>query len=76
MPGHTPTQKVSYSLTMLFILGVNRLKLSVFGDLCDADVHAQNNQNGFEDDICGFRQSLPAFYSTNRCEWEDTINIA
>jgi hypothetical protein len=57
-------------------IGVNRLKRVYMGIYVDADVQAQNNPNGFSDDICGFRQSLPAFYSTSRCEWEDTINIA
>lgn len=57
-------------------IGFNRLKRVYMGFYVDADVHAQSNQNGFGDDICGFRQSLPAFYSTSRCEWEDTINIA
>jgi hypothetical protein len=57
-------------------IGVNRLKRVYMGIYVDADVLPQNNPNGFADDVCGFRQSLPAFYSTSRCEWEDTINIA
>lgn len=57
-------------------IGTNRIKRVYMGFYVDADVNAQNNVNGFDDDICGFRQSLPAFYSTTRCQWEDTINIA
>ena len=57
-------------------IGNSRIKRVYMGVYVDADVAAQSNPNGFSDDICGFRQSLPAFYSTNRCEWEDTINIA
>ncbi|MBI5265608.1 MAG: hypothetical protein HY851_00085 [candidate division Zixibacteria bacterium] len=57
-------------------IGRNRLKRVYMGIYVDADVMAQNNQNGFLDDVCGFRHSLPAFYSTTRCSWEDTINIA
>ncbi len=57
-------------------IGTSRLKRVYMGIYVDADVLPQNNPNGFDDDICGFRQSLPAFYSTSRCDWEDTINIA
>jgi hypothetical protein len=57
-------------------IGRTRLKRVYMGIYVDADVLPQNNQNGYIDDICGFRRSLPAFYSTPRCSWDDTINIA
>jgi hypothetical protein len=57
-------------------IGTTRLKRVYMGIYVDADVHATADQNGFADDICGFRKSLRAFYSKEGCEWLDTINIA
>ena len=57
-------------------IGRTRLKRVYMGIYVDADVLGLNNQNGYIDDICGFRRSLPAFYSTTNCSWDDTINIA
>jgi hypothetical protein len=76
----------SYSYAKDFVLfdyairniGVNRLKKVYMGIYVDADVYAlTTGSSGAQDDVCGFRRALPAWYSpTNACQYEDTINIA
>jgi hypothetical protein len=49
----------------------NRLKKVYLGIYVDSDV------NGFVDDICGFKSTLPSSYGrSSRCQYDDTVNIA
>lgn len=76
----------SYSYAKDFVLfdyaiknmGVSRLKKVYMGIYVDADVYPLSIGNqGAQDDVCGFRRSLPAWYSSSSlCQYEDTINIA
>ncbi|MBI5265611.1 MAG: hypothetical protein HY851_00100, partial [candidate division Zixibacteria bacterium] len=75
----------SYSYAQNFVLfdyaikniGRNRLKRVYMGIYVDADVYTTTNENnGAQDDICGFRRSLPAWYAPSGSGWEDTVNVA
>jgi hypothetical protein len=69
----------SYPYTKDFVLfdytirnfGLNRLRKVYMGIFFDCDV------NGPLDDICGFRRTVPAWYSSNEmCQYDDSVNIA
>jgi hypothetical protein len=58
-------------------IGTERLRQIYMGIYVDADVHGLANQNGFTDDICGFRHKSPASYLPVYCEPDsDVVNIA
>lgn len=76
----------SYSYAKDFVLfdyairniGINRLRKVYMGIYVDADVYPLSTGNpGAQDDVCGFRRTLPAWYSpTSECQYEDTLNMA
>ncbi len=76
----------SYSYAKDFVLfdyaikniGTARLKKVYMGVYVDADVYPLSvGSSGAQDDICGFRRALPAWYSpTSACQYDDTINAA
>jgi hypothetical protein len=75
----------SYSYAQNFVLfdyaikniGRSRLKKVYMGIYVDADVYTTANEaDGAQDDICGFRRSLPAWYAPSGVSWEDTVNVA
>jgi hypothetical protein len=52
-------------------ISLNRLKQVYLGIYVDADVL------GMDDDVCGFRRTLPASYSRGgNCKYDDSVNIA
>jgi hypothetical protein len=60
-------------------ISTSRLKQVYMGIYVDADVYAEGNSGpGAQDDICGFKQSLKAWYSpsSDQCQYQDTINAA
>ncbi|MEW5922774.1 MAG: hypothetical protein AB1746_02170, partial [Candidatus Zixiibacteriota bacterium] len=71
----------SYSYAEDFVLfdysiknvGRRTLNGTYMGIYVDADVKTKGSQEGFDDDICGFKQSIPAEFG---CGFIDTINIA
>jgi len=76
----------SYSYAEDFILmdysikniGSERLKQVYMGIFVDADVHSlANNSDGFEDDLSGFREKVPALYLQPPCPPDsDIVNLA
>jgi hypothetical protein len=74
----------SYSYAEDFVLfdyaikniGVERLKKVFLGVYVDADVHAEANQNGAQDDICGFLRGIDATYLPDQCPDTDIVNLA
>jgi hypothetical protein len=74
----------SYSYAADFILfdysikniGRKTLNKVYMGIYVDADVKTANAQEGFDDDICGFKRAVESPQSTALCPWIDTINIA
>jgi len=54
-------------------IGRRTLNQVYMGIYVDADVKTKGSQEGFDDDICGFREFLP---SSTGCGFIDTINIA
>ncbi len=76
----------SYSYAKDFVLfdyairniGSTRLKRTYMGVYVDADVYPSSIGNaGAQDDVCGFRRVLPAWYSPSQaCQYDDTINAA
>jgi hypothetical protein len=76
----------SYAYAQNFVLfdyaiqniGTSRLKKVYMGIYVDADVYAIGNDGpGAQDDICGFKRSMKAWYSPSpQCEYQDTINAA
>ncbi|PKK83848.1 MAG: hypothetical protein CVT49_06245 [candidate division Zixibacteria bacterium HGW-Zixibacteria-1] len=71
----------SYSYAEDFVLfdygikniGRKTLKKTYMGIYVDADVKTKGSQEGFDDDICGFKRSIPSEFG---CDFIDTINIA
>ncbi|MBI5266178.1 MAG: hypothetical protein HY851_02990 [candidate division Zixibacteria bacterium] len=52
-------------------VGLNRLRKVYMGIFFDCDV------NGPIDDICGFRRTMPAWYSpSEKCRFDDSVNFA
>ena len=54
-------------------IGRKTLNQVYMGIYVDADVKTRNSQEGFDDDICGFRRFID---SPQGCNFIDTINIA
>ncbi len=71
----------SYSYAEDFILidflikniGTKEIRKSYIGLYVDADVYHPSYANGFQDDICGFKQTVP---STACKDLQDVINVA
>jgi len=71
----------SYSYAEDFVLfdysikniGRKTIEGAFMGIYVDADVKNKGGQEGFDDDICGFKRSIPSDYG---CGFIDTINIA
>ena len=55
-------------------IGTQKLQNVYMGIYVDADVCANCDQAGFDDDICGFRLTQNRMYGN--CEYEDTVYIA
>ncbi len=75
----------SYSYAEDFVLfdfrirnmGTERLNAVYMGLYVDADVFALVNQDeGAQDDICGFIRSMPASYAPAQCPFNDIVDIA
>jgi hypothetical protein len=72
----------SYSYAEDFVLfdyqirniGARTLENVYMGFYVDADVHKFGASTGFEDDICGFLQTIPTEF--RGCDFVDTVNIA
>jgi len=54
-------------------IGRKTLQGAFMGIYVDADVKTKGSEEGFDDDICGFKRSIPSEYG---CGFIDTINIA
>jgi len=71
----------SYSYAEDFVLfdysikniGRKSLTGAYMGIYIDADVKTKGSQEGFDDDICGFKRAIPSDYG---CGFIDTVNIA
>lgn len=58
-------------------IGTRRLQDVFLGVYVDADIHQIGDQNGAQDDICGFHEKLPALYLPPSCPPDsDVVNIA
>ena len=58
-------------------IGNKRLNAVYMGVYVDADIHDINNADGAQDDICGFKEKLPALYLPPYCAPDsDVVNIA
>lgn len=55
-------------------IGENRLRNVYMGIYVDGDVNNQGQDGGFDDDICGFLETMNTTYGG--CDWIDTVNIA
>lgn len=55
-------------------IGDHRLRQVYMGIYVDADVNNQGQDDGFDDDICGFLETMNTSYGGG--DWIDTINIA
>ena len=55
-------------------IGDHRLRNVYMGIYVDADVNNQGQQDGFDDDICGFLETMNTSYGGGN--WIDTVNIA
>lgn len=60
-----------YSITNI---GDDRLRQVYMGIYVDADVNNQGQDDGFDDDICGFIETMNTSYGGG--DWIDTVNIA
>ncbi|MBD3258931.1 hypothetical protein GF377_10895, partial [candidate division GN15 bacterium] len=58
-------------------IGQRRLEDVYMGIYVDADIHQIGHSDGAQDDICGFREKLPALYLPPNCPPDsDVVNIA
>ncbi len=57
-------------------IGTNTLEDVYMGIYIDGDVGKQGVYDEAQDDICGFRRSVPSIYDCPGEDWEDTLNIA
>ncbi|NOY87772.1 MAG: hypothetical protein GXO93_00065, partial [FCB group bacterium] len=58
-------------------IGINKLKNVYMGIYVDGDVYFEggaNQNSGYNDDICGFIETIPADFKG--CQYIDTVNIA
>nr|MBN2277042.1 hypothetical protein [candidate division Zixibacteria bacterium] len=59
-----------YSIKNIGRKTLNRVYMGIY---VDGDVKTKGSEEGFDDDICGFKESLP---SSTGCGFIDTVNIA